>query len=216
MAVGESLPLKVVLLAPRAAKGGSLYWRPLGKGEYREAPLTHVARAVYRVEIPPQGEDVSAIEYYVRATWDDGKTSVWPATAPSLQQTVVVHEPFGGRFWTDKNLNGRINEQQPTYRGLVTPAKFRAEYLGRNFGNWDQKAATAPNAKTYVSYYLRKDKETKPYGCDGATGPNVVFVVRNESDDRGECGCRWTGNRSGLIQRGRSRPRIWSIESVCA
>ncbi len=182
----------------------------------------------------------------------------------------MSYESFGGRFWTDENLNGRINEQQPTYRGLVTPAKFRAEYLGRNFGNysafigqgriraetcwkygidavwdhikglcllhdmekgaeaapldyrydynpkwsvykavrardeqalirhniyspaydfvgyWDQKAATAPNANAYVSLYIRKDKEVKPYDCDGTTGPNVVFVVCNESDYRGE------------------------------
>jgi hypothetical protein len=95
VAAGESLPLKVILLAPRPPNGGSLYWRPLGKGPYGKVPLAHVARAVYRSDIPAQSKDVLAIEYYVRATWDDGTTSVWPATAPRVNQSVVVHAPFG-------------------------------------------------------------------------------------------------------------------------
>jgi hypothetical protein len=47
----------------------------------------------------------------------------------------MAYEAFGGRFWTDENLNSRINDKQPDYRGLVTPAMFRTEYMGRNFGN---------------------------------------------------------------------------------
>lgn len=92
MAAGEALSLKIILLASHAPKKASLYWRPLGKGEFHEVAAKHVARAVYSAAIPPQSMEVLAVEYYVRATWDDGHDSVWPATAPSLNQTVVVHE----------------------------------------------------------------------------------------------------------------------------
>lgn len=87
---GEALSLKVILLAANSVKKVSLYWRPMAKGQFIGIPLQHVARAVYRVDFPPQTEDVLAMEYYVETTWQDGKTSVWPATAPSMNQTVVI------------------------------------------------------------------------------------------------------------------------------
>jgi hypothetical protein len=94
---GEALSLKIILLAAHPAKKATLYWRPLAKGEFTEIPLQHVARAVYRAEIPPQTKDLLAVEYYVQATWQDGKASAWPATAPSISQTVVEHEPLAAK-----------------------------------------------------------------------------------------------------------------------
>ena len=44
---GEDLGLKVILLSQTQPREAALYWRPLGKGSFRTAPLRHVARAVY-------------------------------------------------------------------------------------------------------------------------------------------------------------------------
>jgi hypothetical protein len=47
---------------------------------------THVARGVYRAQLPPLADD---IEYYVEARVA-GQSFVFPATAPDLNQTVVL------------------------------------------------------------------------------------------------------------------------------
>jgi hypothetical protein len=73
--------LKVIVLSADRSTRPALHWRPMGRGAFRAAPLRHVARGVYRVDVPAK-ED---FEYYVT----DG-SSVWPATAPSLNQTVLV------------------------------------------------------------------------------------------------------------------------------
>lgn len=80
----EALKLKVILLD--AKPGGTLYWRPIAKGEFRTVALTHVARSVYTATLPAGESDV---EYYIRAETPAGKKLVWPATAPGLNQTVV-------------------------------------------------------------------------------------------------------------------------------
>ncbi len=44
---------------------------------------------------------------------------------------------FGAFFtyqWDGEHLNSVINSKQPTYRGLIDPAAFRAEYMGYNWG----------------------------------------------------------------------------------
>lgn len=81
LAQGEPFNVVATVLAETPPESVSLFWRPLGKGEFAEAALAHVARATYAVMLPV-GED---IEYYLKA----GET-VWPATAPDLNQTVVL------------------------------------------------------------------------------------------------------------------------------
>jgi hypothetical protein len=90
LVTGETLTLKVILagIRPREA---NLWWRPLGTGEFRSVPLEHVARSVYRVALPPAATEAD-FEYYVRVVWDDGQVLHYPATAPRLNQTVVVCE----------------------------------------------------------------------------------------------------------------------------
>jgi hypothetical protein len=87
---GESLKLTVLLpgVEPRQA---ALYWRPLGSGEFALVPLVHAARSVYHVSLPPEATKAD-LEYYIRV--EDGKGTVlnYPATAPRLNQTVVVAE----------------------------------------------------------------------------------------------------------------------------
>ena len=53
-------------------------------------PATHVARAVYRAQLPPAMED---FEYNVVAEPASGRQLVWPAAAPEINHTVVVSEP---------------------------------------------------------------------------------------------------------------------------
>jgi hypothetical protein len=81
----ESLELKAIV--PGADPSGvSLYWRPMGQGKFTALPLEHVARGVWRVSLPPRGED---IEYYVQADRGREKPLFWPAGAPVLNRTVV-------------------------------------------------------------------------------------------------------------------------------
>ena len=80
VAKGESLKLKIIALP---ATQPIVHFRPLGKGEWKEIPATHIARAVYEAKLPVAQDD---FEYYVTA----GKKLVWPATAPQMNQTVIV------------------------------------------------------------------------------------------------------------------------------
>lgn len=77
---GETLRLKIIALP--AAKP-AVHIRPLGKGDWQTVPVEHLARAVYEVKLPAALEH---FEYYITA----GENLVWPATAPQINQTVVV------------------------------------------------------------------------------------------------------------------------------
>ncbi len=84
VADGESLELRVLIMEnPTSA---TLYYRSLGGGSYTNLSLTHVARGVYGVTIPAQSEE---FEYYIDAQTPIGN-AVYPASAPTINQTVVV------------------------------------------------------------------------------------------------------------------------------
>jgi hypothetical protein len=83
---GEALALKVLVLAKEGPVSASLRWREMGRGEFRSVPLEHKARGVYTLTLPPPA---GAIEYYVEVE-AVGETARFPATAPELNQTVVV------------------------------------------------------------------------------------------------------------------------------
>ncbi|MCD6304498.1 MAG: hypothetical protein J7M21_06005 [Planctomycetes bacterium] len=84
---GEGLKLKVIILGGPPSEAG-LYWRKMGRGEFNRVPLEHVARGVYSVKLRP-GELKDDVEYYVEAK-TGGRTLRFPATAPALNQTVVI------------------------------------------------------------------------------------------------------------------------------
>ena len=89
---GESLRLKVILLATEQPRKASVFFRPMGRGTFAEAPLEHVGRRVYGTTIAwdaMQGQD---FEYYVKASFSDDTQLVFPATAPKINQTVVLIE----------------------------------------------------------------------------------------------------------------------------
>jgi hypothetical protein len=84
---GEDLRLKVIVIGKAASP--VLRWRPLDEGGFSEVALEHVARGVYTAKIPADRIADSDFEYYVRAA-ADGAPVRFPATAPAMNQTVVV------------------------------------------------------------------------------------------------------------------------------
>ncbi|BDI29711.1 hypothetical protein CCAX7_17620 [Capsulimonas corticalis] len=86
-APGERLHVRVILLG--GVQNGALYWRRLGRGAFQRIPLAHVARSVYEAALPPAPSAAPALEYYVQS--GAGATALrFPATAPALNQTVVI------------------------------------------------------------------------------------------------------------------------------
>ncbi len=91
LAEGEALKLKVIVLSEAQPRAAALCWRKLGAGRFAEVPLKWVARGVYSVELPAGAKD--DFEYYVRVEPGSGQPVCYPATAPALNQTVVVCSP---------------------------------------------------------------------------------------------------------------------------
>lgn len=86
---GEALPLRIIALDQQPVKSVSVRVRPLGGGKWKKVSAKHLARAVYQAQLPATKED---FEYYVTAETANGQQLVWPSTAPTLNQTVVVSE----------------------------------------------------------------------------------------------------------------------------
>jgi len=100
LVAGEALNLQAIFLPSdgRRAQDVALYWRQLGSTDFARVPLRHVARGVYEGGLPAASirDD---FEYYLQAncnvgTRPDGSPLQlvlrFPATAPKLNQTVVV------------------------------------------------------------------------------------------------------------------------------
>ena len=84
---GEVLRLRVLALEREVARRVTVRVRPLGEGAWTAVAAVHVARAVWRVELPPAAHD---FEYVVEAEFADGKTAVWPPAANGAGQTVIL------------------------------------------------------------------------------------------------------------------------------
>jgi hypothetical protein len=76
-----------VLSGPKCT-GVDLYWRSLGEGRFKKLAATHRARQAYRVALPVASR--GTVEYYLEAALEDGQKLLWPATAPAINQTVIV------------------------------------------------------------------------------------------------------------------------------
>jgi hypothetical protein len=87
---GEELSLKAILLDQQPPRQFTLHYRPLGRGRFAARELTHVARGVYRVQITAPKPEVAAWEYFLRAETSAGQSLIFPATAPTINQTVVI------------------------------------------------------------------------------------------------------------------------------
>jgi hypothetical protein len=86
---GEDLQLKVIILTNSTPNDASLYYRPMGKSDFKKTPLRHVARSVYSARIAAGRIDAD-LEYYVKVNTTDGQEATFPATAPKINQTVVI------------------------------------------------------------------------------------------------------------------------------
>ncbi|MBN1846157.1 MAG: hypothetical protein JW810_10775, partial [Sedimentisphaerales bacterium] len=87
---GEDLRLKVIILSDSGLKSSFLYWRALGRGEFIPVPLVHVARGVHAVTVPADVIGGVDFEYYIEVRMDPAGELYFPATAPRINQTVVV------------------------------------------------------------------------------------------------------------------------------
>ena len=86
LAAGDSLRLKIIVLAQGKPDEISLMWRKLGQGEFEKKSVEPIARGVYQVTLPNLQDD---IEYYAEARFGKEK-KVFPVTAPELNQTTVA------------------------------------------------------------------------------------------------------------------------------
>jgi len=84
---GEALTLKIIALDKEAARNVTVQIRPLGSGEWKAIPATQLARAVWNATLPAATDD---FEYRIVAESATGANLTWPATAPEMNQTVVV------------------------------------------------------------------------------------------------------------------------------
>jgi hypothetical protein len=83
----EALRLTFIVLQEPQPAEVTLLWRPLGTGAFLKIPAQRKARATYHVTLPRAAE---SFEYRLEAKTADGKTILWPATVPEMNQTVVV------------------------------------------------------------------------------------------------------------------------------
>jgi hypothetical protein len=85
---GEPQEIRAFVLSDDKCTGVNLYWRPLGEGQFKHLAATHRARQAYRAALPALSK--GAVEYYLEAVLEGGEKVPWPATAPSITQTVIV------------------------------------------------------------------------------------------------------------------------------
>ncbi len=86
VAAGDTLRLKVMVLAQGKPDEISLFWRRLGQGKFEKAIVEPVARGVFQAKLTNLQDD---IEYYAEARFGKEK-KVFPPTAPDRNETVVI------------------------------------------------------------------------------------------------------------------------------
>jgi len=88
-AKNEILSLTILALDQNPVKSVLVKSRPLGGGEWKVASAIHRTRAIYQATLPRAMDD---FEYHIEAVTHDGKHMLWPASAPIMNQTIVVEE----------------------------------------------------------------------------------------------------------------------------
>ena len=86
---GEAHTLSIIALDQQPVKSVTVKIRPLGKGEWKIIEAKHIARAVWNATLPAANED---FEYQIVEKTSTGAKLVWPATAPEINQTVIIKE----------------------------------------------------------------------------------------------------------------------------
>jgi len=88
MHAGQQQEIRAFVLSGAKPIGLNLYCRSLGEGTFTKVAATHRSRHAYRVALPARSQ--GAVEYYLEAVLNDGQKVLWPARAPSVNQTAVV------------------------------------------------------------------------------------------------------------------------------
>lgn len=88
--MNEDLILKVIILSNDKEAKAVLHWRSIGVEGFNDVEIKNVSRAVYSVKIPAADINGCDIEYYLTAKMPSGKTLIYPATAPEINNTVVM------------------------------------------------------------------------------------------------------------------------------
>jgi hypothetical protein len=83
-----NIEIRAFVLSDSKCDSVTLYCRTLGEGAFKPVPAVHRARQAYRVDLPVHS--LGTLEYFLEAELDGGRKVRWPATAPALNQTVVV------------------------------------------------------------------------------------------------------------------------------
>jgi hypothetical protein len=85
---GENFNMQVIITEVSPAKA-ILKYRMLGEKKYKTLALQNVGRCVYQVNIPTNSIS-GDFEYYIEVENKTGGTMYFPATAPTINQTVVI------------------------------------------------------------------------------------------------------------------------------
>ncbi len=85
---GQRPALEAIFLDREPPREVLLHWRILGEGPFKALPLGHAGRGVYKVQLPPPGEE--GLEFYLTATTASGVRLAWPPTAPGLCRTLLA------------------------------------------------------------------------------------------------------------------------------
>jgi hypothetical protein len=88
LASGENFNIQVIITEASPVKA-VLKYRLLGERKYKTAVLQPVGRCVYQSDIPAE-RITGDFEYYIEAEKQAGGKMHFPATAPAINQTVVI------------------------------------------------------------------------------------------------------------------------------
>jgi hypothetical protein len=100
LATNEKGWLRAIVLAERPPRQVTLHWRPMGSGAYRQVKFSHEYRGCFTVALPDARATGGDFEYYITALPTRGAAVYWPATAPKINQTVVLLPQLSASFDT--------------------------------------------------------------------------------------------------------------------
>jgi len=89
---GHELLLEVKIHSASNPKNAVLHWKKMGTNTvYQKVNLQSLGGSNYSVRLPKLDADLNAIEYFIAAEFEgDGKTVRFPATAPGMNQTLIL------------------------------------------------------------------------------------------------------------------------------
>lgn len=91
---GEDFNLRIILLSAEPVKEVSFYWRNLGTRQFNKVSPAHVNRGVYELKLSSEELNNEDLEYYIEAVSASESTTFFPASAPELNQTIVIVPTF--------------------------------------------------------------------------------------------------------------------------